>query len=93
MDFMVVKKLKNRSGFVIYSYFKDSASQQLKGIQISHSGGEPLNEKCYIKGLGVKPRGGASPDKTLLSTPQGDLELYATTQYKKTFASIQNKVI
>ena len=63
---MAVKKSKNRSGFVIYSYFKDSASQQLKGIQISHSGGEPLNEKWYIKGfIGVKPRGGASSDKTL----------------------------
>ena len=79
--------------FGILRYFKDSASQQLKGIQISHSGGNPLNEKWYIKGLGVKPRGGASPDKTLLSTPQGDLELYATTQCKKKLAGIQNKVI
>ena len=85
MHFMVVKKSKNRSGLVIYSYFKDSASQQLKGIQISHSGGEPLNEKWYIKGLGVKTRGGAFPDKTLLKKRK--------RKKKKKFAVTQNKAL
>ena len=70
---------------MIYSYFKDSASQQLKGIQNSHSGGGPLNEKWYIKGLGVKPRGGASPDKTLLKKRK--------RKKKKNFAGTQNKAL
>ena len=93
MHFMVVKKSKKRSGFMIYSYFKDSVSQQLKGIQISYSGGEPLSEKWYIKGLGVRPRGGASPDKNLLSTTRGDLELYESTQYKKKFAGFPYNIV
>ena len=63
---------------MIYSYFKDSVSQQLKGIQISYSGGEPC---------------GASPDKNLLSTTRGDLELYASTQYKKKFAGFPYNIV
>ena len=32
------EKVKKRSGFVIYSYFKDSASTAVKGMQVSKLG-------------------------------------------------------
>ena len=33
MNFMAVKKLRRGPGFVIYSYFKDSAFTAVKGMQ------------------------------------------------------------
>ena len=38
MHFMAVKKSRKRSGFVIYSYSKDSAFTAVKGMQISKLG-------------------------------------------------------
>ena len=35
---MAVKKSRKRSGFVIYSYFKDNAFTAVKGMQISKLG-------------------------------------------------------
>ena len=42
-----------------------------------------LREKWYIKGYGGGPRGGASPDKNLLTTP---LHMYLRPQIKQTMA-------
>jgi len=45
----------------------------MKGVPFSNKSytkGVPFPKKWYlIKGLGVRPRGGASPYKTFLSTP------------------------
>ena len=89
MHFMAVKKSRKRSGFVIYSYFEDSAftavkreaklqPRYVKGV-ICISSANVAN-RTYRKGLSflskmvykrVTGGGGASPYKTLLSTPPG----------------------
>ena len=84
---MAVKKSRKRSGFVIYSYFEDSAftavkrdaelqPRYVKGV-ICISSANVAN-RTYRKGVSflskmvykrVTGGGGASPYKTLLSTP------------------------
>ena len=59
MHFMAVKKSRKRSGFVTYSYLKDSAFTTIKRTQSSNLGfgkGVQLylfSQKWYIKGKGV----------------------------------------
>ena len=64
MHFMAVKKLRNRSGFVIYSYLKDSVftafkrdgkfyTRYVKGVPLSTEGKRKeylLCQKWYVKG-------------------------------------------
>lgn len=87
MHFMAMKKLKKHSGFRIYSYFKDNAFTAVKGIQSSklsmrkgcHMSMEGILAKEVPSLLknDIKDRGGfdlgdgASPYKTLSSTPLG----------------------
>ena len=59
----------------------------MKGVPFSMGSmqkGYLFYQKWYIKGYGFGPRGGASPYKTLLSTPPGTQA--PATQAKKHFA-------
>ena len=81
MHFMAVKKSRKRCGFVIYSYFEDSAFTAVKRdakLQPRYVSSTNVANRTYRKGVSflskmvykrVKGGGGASPYKTLLSTP------------------------
>ena len=84
--FSAVKKSWNRSGFIIYSHFKESEFKEFKGMESSNLGTWRIPifirrytlehesgtspVKNYIKRLRVEPRGRASTYKTFLSTAQ-----------------------
>ena len=60
----------------------------MKGMSFSnkrYTKGVPFLKKWYIKGLGVGPRGGASPYKTFLSTPPGT---NVACKYMFTFSTV-----
>ena len=85
MHFMAVKKLRNRSGFVIYSYLKDSVftafkwdakfyTRYVKGAPLvnrRYTKGEPFVSKMVYKRVRGCTLGRSPPDKTWLSTPGG----------------------
>ena len=59
MHFMAVKKSRKCSGFVTYSYLKDSAFTTIKRTQSSNLGIDKgvqlylFSKKWYVKGKGV----------------------------------------
>ena len=105
MHFMAVKKSRKLSGFVRYSYFKDSTFTAVerdvskllmwKGYLLSIEGtgkGHLFCQKWCIKGKGVGPWGGASPYKTFLSIPPGFVRPPALALLA-CVASVSNRVI
>ena len=79
-DLMAVKKSKKSSHFFIYVIFKDSVFTAVKerGTILFMEGIQKrlfFCQKCYVKGKGVLPRGGASEYNPLFSNPLGPLSL------------------
>ena len=74
VHFVAVKKWKKRSGVVVNSYFKESASAKsvtryVKGVKHALVNRRFTLCKMRNRMVRVGPRGWASPYKALLSTP------------------------
>ena len=74
MHFVAVKKSKKRSGVVVNSYFKDSASTKSVTRYVKEVKHALVNRRYTLckmvnRMVRVGPRGWASPYKALLSTP------------------------